>query len=98
MALHQQVFREAEKAQKLAERKQYYDILGIAKVASEFEVKRAYRELARKYHPDKASLEGITPEAAHERFTEISEAYEVCSRPILVATKSDKPQADLHAD
>lgn len=79
--LQWQVFREAEKAQKMAERKQYYDILGIAKNASEPEVKRAYRELARKYHPDKAKTEGLTPEAANERFTEISEAYEVVIPP-----------------
>jgi len=80
------VFREAEKAQKLAERKQYYDILGISKSASDPEVRRAYRELARKFHPDKASTEGITAEAAHERFTEISEAYEVQIRPPLPST------------
>lgn len=78
--LHQ-VLQEARHAQKLAERKQYYDILGVGQDAGDAEIKRTYRELARKYHPDKANSEGITVEAAHERFTEISEAYEVLSDP-----------------
>ena len=61
------MLREAEKAQKLAERKQYYDILKVASDAGDLEIKRAYRELARRFHPDKAASEGITTEAAHER-------------------------------
>lgn len=69
----------------MAERKQYYNILGVSKDAGDLDIKRAYRELARRYHPDKAASEGITVEAAHEKFTEISEAYEVST--LLAAFK-----------
>ena len=50
--------------------KNYYDILGVSKTASVDEIKRAYRKLAHKYHPDK----GDGDEA---RFKEINEAYQV---------------------
>ncbi|MDR3623781.1 MAG: molecular chaperone DnaJ [Chlamydiales bacterium] len=57
----------------------YYDILGIKKGASLEEIKRAYRELALKYHPDR-----VVPEKkseAEEKFKEMSEAYAVLSDP-----------------
>lgn len=58
-------------------KREYYDILGLRRGASEQEVKRAYRKLARKYHPD------VNPgdKAAEAKFKEISEAYEVLSDP-----------------
>ena len=52
--------------------KDYYDILGVTKAASQDEIKRAYRKLARKYHPD------VSKESdAEARFKEVAEAYEV---------------------
>jgi molecular chaperone DnaJ len=55
--------------------KDYYNILGVSKTASEKEIKQAYRKLARKYHPD------VNPgdKRSEEQFKEVSEAYEVLS-------------------
>ncbi len=57
------------------EYKDYYQIIGVAKNASEKEIQQAYRRLARKYHPD------VNPDnkAAQEKFKEINEAYQVIS-------------------
>jgi molecular chaperone DnaJ len=55
----------------------FYDTLGVKKGASEEEVKKAYRKLARKYHPDANPDDS----GAEERFKEIQEAYSVLSEP-----------------
>ncbi len=59
------------------EYKDYYQILGVSKNASSDEIKKAYRKLARKYHPD------VNPNdsEAEARFKEINEAYEVLRDP-----------------
>lgn len=59
-------------------KRDYYEILGVSKDASEDEIKRAYRKLAKKYHPD---LNRDNKEEAEEKFKEISEAYEVLMDP-----------------
>ena len=59
-------------------RKDYYGILGVAKNATEAEIKKAYRKLAMKYHPDRNP--GKEKEA-NEKFKQINEAYEVLGDP-----------------
>src|SRR5690554_874417 len=60
----------------MSTKRDYYDVLGINKGASEQEIKRAYRTLAKKYHPD------VSKEAnAEEKFKEVQAAYDVLSDP-----------------
>lgn len=61
----------------MAHRRDYYEVLGVDREAAEIEIKRAYREKARQFHPD------INPDSAgaEDRFKEINEAYAVLSDP-----------------
>ncbi len=59
------------------EYKDYYKVLGVDRQASEDQIKRAYRDLAKKYHPDKNPGD----KAAEEKFKSINEAYEVLKDP-----------------
>ena len=57
-------------------KKDYYEILGVGRDATDEDIKRAFRKLAFQYHPDHNRSDG-----AEEKFKEINEAYEVLSDP-----------------
>ncbi len=66
----------------------YYEILGVSRNADQDELKRAYRRMARKYHPDVNKDDG-----AEERFKEINQAYEVLSEPEMRMRYARFPKA-----
>ena len=58
----------------MAEKKDYYEILGVSKTATDDELKKAYRKMAKKYHPD---ANPDNKKEAEAKFKEVTEAYEV---------------------
>lgn len=73
--------------------KNLYDILNVSSVASDSQIKRRYRQLVRKYHPDVAD----NKVAAHRHFIEITEAYEVLSDPIKRQAYDSELKRELEA-
>ena len=61
----------------MAAKRDYYEVLGVAKNADEKTIKKAYRKLAKKYHPD---TNAGNPDA-EKKFKEVTEAYSVLSDP-----------------
>ena len=61
----------------MAEKRDYYEVLGVEKGCGEDDLKKAYRQMTKKYHPD------LNPDdpTAEEKFKEVNEAYEVLSDP-----------------
>ncbi|SDG34253.1 molecular chaperone DnaJ [Selenomonas sp. WCT3] len=62
----------------MSEKRDYYEVLGVDKGASAADIKKAYKKMARKYHPD---LNRDNPKEAEEKFKEVNEAYDVLKDP-----------------
>ena len=60
-------------------KRDYYDILGVPRNAEEEDIKKAYRKLAMKHHPDRN--QGDKAKASEEKFKEAKEAYEMLTDP-----------------
>ncbi|KOS18316.1 DnaJ -like protein subfamily C member 3 [Escovopsis weberi] len=89
------VLNKARIALKRSKTKDYYKVLGVANDADERQIKHAYRQASKKYHPDKAAKQGINKEDAEKKMASINEAYEVLSNPELRARfdRGDDPNS-----
>jgi DnaJ family protein C protein 3 len=81
----QELLQKAHLELKKSKQKDYYKVLGVPRDADDRAIKRAWRELTKKFHPDKAAAHGISPEEAQPKMAAINEAYEVLSDPELKA-------------
>jgi len=88
----QERIRIANQESKKASRKDYYKVLGVEKTAKEDELKKAYRKLALRWHPDKNSQTEEKKKEAEKKFKDINEAYAVLS------DKEKKRQYDIGSD
>lgn len=81
----QSLLQKAHTLLKRSKSKDYYKVLGVSRDADERTIKRAYRQLTKEHHPDKAKSKGVTKEEAEKKMAAINEAYEVLSNPELKA-------------
>ena len=79
----QNILQKAHIALKRSKTKDYYRVLGVPNDADDRAIKRAYRSMTKKFHPDKTTAQGIPKEQAEKKMAEINEAYEVLSDPEL---------------
>ena len=64
----------------MANKRDYYEVLGVSKTATQDELKKAYRKLSMQYHPDRqAGKSDAEKKDAEEKFKEVSEAYSILS-------------------
>lgn len=75
----QSLLQKAHALLKRSKQKDYYKILGVSRDADDRTIKRAYRQLTKQHHPDKAVAQGTTKEEAEKKMASINEAYEVLS-------------------
>ena len=79
------MLQEAQTLLRRSKQKDYYKILGVDRDADERDIKRAYRKLAKQYHPDKVSVQGIGKDEAEKKMAAINEAYETLADPDMRA-------------
>ena len=97
----QQIGSLLQKAHTLLKRsksKDYYKVLGVDNEADDRTIKRAYRNLIKKHHPDKATAKGVPKEEAEKKMAAINEAWEVLSDPEKRAQfdRGDDPNSQEH--
>jgi DnaJ homolog subfamily C member 3 len=78
-----QLLNKAHLELKKSKQKDYYKVLGVSRDASDRDIKKAWRNLSKQYHPDKASAQGIPKEEAEKKMLAVNEAYEVLGDPEL---------------
>ncbi len=79
-----------------SKQKDYYKVIGVSRDADERTIKRAYRQLTKQYHPDKASAHGIDKDEAEKEMAAINEAFEVLSNPELRARFDNGDDPNSH--
>ncbi|KAJ5667934.1 uncharacterized protein N7477_006504 [Penicillium maclennaniae] len=75
----QTLLQKAQVLLKRSKQKDYYKVLGVSRDADDRTIKRAYRQLTKQHHPDKAASQGVSKEDAEKKMAAINEAYEVLS-------------------
>lgn len=90
-----------QKSQTLLKRsktKDYYKVLGVASDADNRTIKKAYRTMTKKFHPDKAAAQGMSKETSEKKMAAINEAWEVLNDPEKRAQfdRGDDPNSHEH--
>jgi len=83
-----------QETKKAAKKKDFYEVLGLQKGASDKDIRNAYRKMALKYHPDRNNESDEQKEAASKKFKEVNEANDVLSDPKKKAAFDNGASAD----
>lgn len=89
------MIQEAQMLLKRSKNKDYYKVLNVDRDADPRTIKRNYRSLTKKFHPDKTAAQGVPKEQAEKKMAEINEAYEILIDPELRARfdRGDDPNS-----